>query len=409
MAEVGMGDVFRLEVGADRLATLTFDLPGKRVNVFTRAALAELEQVDRRGRRRGRTIGCLILLSGKTGNFIAGADVEEIARVTDPAGGAEAARAGPPPVRRLGGPPLPHRRRDPRRLHGGRHRAVARLDLAAWRATAARRASACPRCAWASSPRWGGLTRLPRLIGMPDGARPDPHRHARRRPPGPQARPRRRPAPRGRASSTCVRDFALARPAAERRRTRRRASAVSRSCCSESNPLGRKVVFDQARKQTRSRPAASYPAPLPPSRSCAWASRTAGAAGFAAEARAAGRARRLADRKNLVHVFRLAEGAKKPTGLPTGRAARGAARRRWSAPAIMGGGIAQLIAQQAGLPVRMKDVRAGGAGERHGARRGALRAPGEHHRRLEAPEARRTDGAAAPDARLRRLRAASTW
>src|SRR4051812_29525789 len=77
------GRIFRLEVGADRLATLTFDSPGRKVNVFTRAALGELEQVIGEAASRPE-IGCLILLSGKAGNFIAGADVEEIARVTDP-------------------------------------------------------------------------------------------------------------------------------------------------------------------------------------------------------------------------------------------------------------------------------------------------------------------------------------
>ena len=39
------GRIFRLATGAGRLATLTFDLPGKKVNVFTRTALEELEQV----------------------------------------------------------------------------------------------------------------------------------------------------------------------------------------------------------------------------------------------------------------------------------------------------------------------------------------------------------------------------
>ncbi|RPH57741.1 3-hydroxyacyl-CoA dehydrogenase, partial [bacterium] len=72
-----MGSIFHLEVGEDRLATLTFDSPDKKVNVFTRGALAELERVlDELGGRRD--IGCLILLSGKEGSFIAGADVEEI-------------------------------------------------------------------------------------------------------------------------------------------------------------------------------------------------------------------------------------------------------------------------------------------------------------------------------------------
>src|SRR6185295_8323295 len=71
--EVSVPSIFRLEVGADRLATLTFDSPEKKVNVFTRAAFQELEEVIQEVAAR-RDIGCLILLSGKAGSFIAGAD-----------------------------------------------------------------------------------------------------------------------------------------------------------------------------------------------------------------------------------------------------------------------------------------------------------------------------------------------
>ncbi len=88
-----MPSTFHLEVGADRLATLTFDSPDKKVNVFTRAALQELEAlIGEMGSRRD--IGCLILLSGKPGSFIAGADVEEIARVTDPVEAEAGSRVG---------------------------------------------------------------------------------------------------------------------------------------------------------------------------------------------------------------------------------------------------------------------------------------------------------------------------
>ena len=80
-----MSGSFHLEVGDDRTATLTFDVPGKKVNIFNREAFAELERTIDDLAARGREIGVLILLSGKPDSWIAGADVEEIARVTDPA------------------------------------------------------------------------------------------------------------------------------------------------------------------------------------------------------------------------------------------------------------------------------------------------------------------------------------
>ena len=84
-----MERAFHLEVGEDHLATLTFDLPDRKANIFTREALAELDRLL--AELAGRDdIGCLVLLSAKPGMFIAGADVAEIAGVTDP----EEAEAG---------------------------------------------------------------------------------------------------------------------------------------------------------------------------------------------------------------------------------------------------------------------------------------------------------------------------
>ena len=79
-----MSSAFRLEVAASSLATLTFDSPNRRVNVFDRAALAELEALV--GELAGRDdLGCLVLVSTKPRSFIASADVELIAAVTDAA------------------------------------------------------------------------------------------------------------------------------------------------------------------------------------------------------------------------------------------------------------------------------------------------------------------------------------
>ena len=67
-----MERAFHLEVGEDHLATLTFDLPDRKANIFTREALAELDRLL--AELAGRSdIGCLVLLSAKPGMFIAGA------------------------------------------------------------------------------------------------------------------------------------------------------------------------------------------------------------------------------------------------------------------------------------------------------------------------------------------------
>ena len=88
-----MSSAFRLEVAAGGLATLTFDSPDRRVNVFDRAALAELEALV--GELAGcDDLGCLVLVSAKLGSFIAGADVELIAAVADAAEAEAGVRLG---------------------------------------------------------------------------------------------------------------------------------------------------------------------------------------------------------------------------------------------------------------------------------------------------------------------------
>ncbi|HSL81301.1 MAG TPA: enoyl-CoA hydratase-related protein, partial [Thermoanaerobaculia bacterium] len=78
-----MANAFHLNVGSDGLATLVFDHPGKRVNVFDRDVLEELEVVIDSVASRD-DVGVLVLLSGKEAGFIAGADVGMIAEVADP-------------------------------------------------------------------------------------------------------------------------------------------------------------------------------------------------------------------------------------------------------------------------------------------------------------------------------------
>ena len=82
-----------LQIGKDGLASLIFDLPDRRVNVFTRQVLTEFETLLPELASH-RDIRVLVLLSGKTGNFIAGFDIEEIGGVTDAAVAEEGSRLG---------------------------------------------------------------------------------------------------------------------------------------------------------------------------------------------------------------------------------------------------------------------------------------------------------------------------
>src|SRR4051812_44919590 len=74
---------FRLDVGPDKIATVTFDLPGSKANTLGQAVLAELEQLLTELEATPDLAG-VVFQSGKPGMFIAGADLRELggARIT---------------------------------------------------------------------------------------------------------------------------------------------------------------------------------------------------------------------------------------------------------------------------------------------------------------------------------------
>jgi 3-hydroxyacyl-CoA dehydrogenase/enoyl-CoA hydratase/3-hydroxybutyryl-CoA epimerase len=391
--------IFRLEVGEDRLATLTFDLPDKKVNIFGRPALTELEHVlDEVAARRD--IDILILLSGKEGGFIAGADIEEIARVTDPTEAEAGSRVGHRLFSAWAALPFP----TVAAIRGVAVGGGTEISLASTYRVASDRADTrmgLPEVRLGIVPAWGGSTRLPRLIGIEaaldmiltgktvsgrqalrlgliDALLPDARfldlvrdfarQHAT-----------------GAAPSSGV--AASAGAGAARRQGGGKRRGGLRSALLEGNPIGRHIIFDQARKKTLEQTRGHYPAALRAIEVVRVGIEDGERAGFDAEARAAADLAPSPITKNLIHVFRLTEDAKRETGVPGGEplplretAVLGAG--------TMGGGIAQLIAGQTDLPVRMKDVNeaALAAGMSHAA---GLFERQVKRRRLDAPTMRR--------------------
>src|SRR4051812_6928767 len=76
-------EVFRLEPwkqpkSSSKIWTLTFDLPGEKVNKLSQKVIREFDTLLSRLESMGskKEIEALVLVSGKPGNFIAGADIE---------------------------------------------------------------------------------------------------------------------------------------------------------------------------------------------------------------------------------------------------------------------------------------------------------------------------------------------
>jgi len=383
-----MASNFHLEVGADRLATLTFDSPDKKLNVFTRTALQELETVlqELAGRQ---DVGCLILLSGKPAGFIAGADVEEIARVTDPLEAEAGSRVGHRLFAAWEALPFP----TVAAIRGVCLGGGLEISLASTFRVASDRPDTklgLPEVQLGILPGWGGSTRLSRLIGIADAldliltGRTVDGRKALKLGLVDALLPDSR-------FLDEVRNFALAHLGNKHRDA---ASADFKEMLLEKNPVGRKILFDQARKKTLEQTRGHYPAPLRAIEVVRLGLEQGVKAGFDAEARAVSELATSKISKNLVHVFRLTENAKKETGLP------GAEPRKVSSTAVlgagvMGGGIAQLIADKTDLPVRMKDVndQALATGMMHAAE---LFDKQVKRRRLSVPESKRKMGLLLP-------------
>ncbi len=97
----------RLEVGGDGIAVVTFDLPGSRANTLGSAVLREwqglLQELEERKDVRG-----LLLVSGKPGMFIAGADLRELgAAMQDLAAGQKMVQLGLDVIARIENLPYP--------------------------------------------------------------------------------------------------------------------------------------------------------------------------------------------------------------------------------------------------------------------------------------------------------------
>src|SRR4051794_960298 len=71
-----MANAFQLEERDRRIALVTFDLPGKKVNTLGHAVLSELAELV--GKLEGRTDLRGLLFRGKPGQFVAGADLNEL-------------------------------------------------------------------------------------------------------------------------------------------------------------------------------------------------------------------------------------------------------------------------------------------------------------------------------------------
>jgi 3-hydroxyacyl-CoA dehydrogenase/enoyl-CoA hydratase/3-hydroxybutyryl-CoA epimerase len=367
---------FRLEeqtakYGGTKLWTLTLDVPGEKVNKIGpkllqdfEATMTELETLGSQGK-----IDALVLVSGKPGNFIAGADIEMLAGVKTTEQAITMCMSGHALCNRWEDLPYPTVAAvDGAALGGGCELALACTAIVMSDASFAK--IGLPEVQLGILPGMGGTLRMPRKVGLataldlilngkslsgdravkaglaeavlPEEAFQDSaHRWAKTN---------------------------LARlKSGERIAKEPKLGGMGGTMGSvmEHTPMGRAVIFKKAREGVMSKTRGHYPAPLEiidvlQHNGYSVGPKLKGAAREQAQAREAQGFGKLVVTdvsKNLIRLFFLTEGVKKSKGLPPGVTAnpRDVKSGGVLGAGVMGGGIAQLLADR-GVSARMKDI-----------------------------------------------------
>jgi len=332
---------FTIERDGD-LAIVWFDLPGEKVNKFSSAVLREFSSVLDELASSSAQIARVIFASRKPGIFIAGADVSEFTTVT----GADEARAyvqlGQDVFTKLAKlPQVTVAAIDGACLGGGCEMAIS-CD---WRvmSDSPKAQIGLPEVKLGIFPAWGGTSKLPRLIGLAgaldiilNGKALDGKR-AKKAGLVDEA-----------GESPIVLDVAKTFSLKGKRKGRGRTSFFV-----EGNPLMRNVVFSKARKAVLAQTHGHYPAPLKAIEVMEYAMSTDVERGMRREVDEAAALVSNPVAQNLVRLFFLMEDSKKD---PFAAKPRDVAYTGVLGAGIMGGGIAQIVADKTESEIRMRDI-----------------------------------------------------
>ncbi|MFQ5603304.1 MAG: 3-hydroxyacyl-CoA dehydrogenase NAD-binding domain-containing protein [bacterium] len=350
---------FRLEVRENGVAFLIFDVPGEKVNILSSEVMTELNDwLEELKSKAG--ISALVFLSGKEDNFIAGADVAEIKDVYDPAEGAEKARKGQAIFQKIHDLPFPVVAAIQGACVGGGlelalacHFRIAKVHP--------KTKIGLPEVRLGILPGFGGTQRLPRLIGIQralklilTGKLVDA-KWAGKLGIVDKVLPVDYPFSFMKAAAE---EFAynmqrkFARSAYEKKRNAKKLHAL----LLESNPFGRKILFEQAKKQALRTTRGHYPAPLKALEAVQKGIELPLQEGLEVEARLLGELIATEESKNLISLYYLNEALKKDAGVDkVKQEVREIKNVALLGAGVMGGGIAQYLADHE-FAIRMKDI-----------------------------------------------------
>ena len=344
-------DLFRFET-RDDIALVTIDLPGEPVNTLSPAVGTAFSELLERI-AQDETIRAVVLASGKP-DFVVGADVKWLGSLRSAEDGERASREGQAGFDRLAAFSKPvvaaiHGAC----LGGGLEWALACRGRVA--SDAGRTQLGFPEVQLGLLPGAGGTQRTPRLIGVQAALdlilTGKPVRAPRARKLG--------------LVDEVVPESILVDVAIERARAlvrgeetsgprRSPREAVTRAAL-ERNPLGRKLLFAEARKQLLTKTGGHYPAPERALEVVREGLEQGTEAGLRAETKAFGELLTTEVSQRLREIFFATTALKKDSGVDGGAKARPVRKVAVLGGGLLGGGIAFVTAETARLPVRIKE------------------------------------------------------
>jgi len=349
-----MGKAFHFEKTANDIGILWFDYEGEKINKFNTEVMFELsEQLSWLAAQHD--LKCLLIMSRKPGIFVAGADVNEILVIEDQEAGYRAAREGQEIFARIEKLPFPTVAViDGACMGGGLEMSLACTYRLA--TDSPKTKTGFPEVNIGILPSWGGSTRTPRTIGLQNAL--DIILSGRNLVPKQALRI-------GLIDKIIAAEWAKEKAldfAGEviagggKKYIRKRKPRGLLPVLLEKNPLGRALLFHQAKKMIMKKTAGHYPAPLTALDTLRKIHSKSQDKAFELEARALGKLITTDICKNLAQLFLWTEAIKKENGLEDATISGQQVQKTGILGAgVMGGGIAQLFAAK-DIPVRLKDV-----------------------------------------------------
>jgi 3-hydroxyacyl-CoA dehydrogenase/enoyl-CoA hydratase/3-hydroxybutyryl-CoA epimerase len=353
----------RVETGPDGVATVLYDVPGEPVNTLRDTFQQDFDEVF--GKLAGDSaVKAIVIASAKRDSFIVGADVEMLARMKTAMEATALARGGQQAMQRL--EDLGRQKPVVAAIHGPALGGGLELALAAtYRIATDDRKTQLgqPEVQLGLIPGAGGTQRLPQLIGIAQAldlilaGKSVRAQKARKLGLVDEVVPGAilLDVARRRARELATGELRLQRGKVELTLPRLLRSDVLQQLALEDNPVGRRILFQQARKALLAKTHGHYPAPERALEAIRIGVEKGTDEGYRAEAAFFGELVVSDVSRRLVEIFFATQSLKKDTGVddPTVKP-RKVEKVGILGAGLMGAGIAYVTAE-AGIPARLKD------------------------------------------------------